>query len=399
MVRVVGMDVSAVDLFCGAGGTSTGLAWACEELGLKLDLTAVDHWPTAVKTHALNHSRSSHFCEAVDRLDPRKVVPSGRLTILVASPECTNHSVARGGRPINDQSRATAWHILKWAQELHIEHILIENVLEFRDWGPLGADGRPLKSKKGQVYQAFLDALRKLGYRVEDRALNAADFGDATTRKRLFIQARRPAHKPITWPEPSHTKNPQALDMYADMSPWVPAREIIDWTLEGESIFTRKRPLAKATLERIKAGLWKFCRKEAKPLLVPIYGEREWGRIHGVDRPDPTITGADVFAPVDQHIVKFYGDPKTQHQSVREPLHTVTAKDRFGLVELGATRYGLDIRFRMLQPHELAAAMGFPNGYKFAGNRVERVKQIGNAVAVRTARALLRAILDRRKER
>jgi DNA (cytosine-5)-methyltransferase 1 len=136
-----------------------------------------------------------------------------------------------------------------------------------------------------------------------------------------------------------------------------------------------------------------------QPLIVQLNHGAADKRSHSVDAPMPTITGADAWGIVQSYLVKFYGDPRSQNQSVSEPLHTVTAKDRFGLVEPGATRYGLDIRFRMLRPHELAAAMGFPRDHKFAGNRGEQVKQVGNAVAVRTARALLRAILDRRKER
>jgi DNA (cytosine-5)-methyltransferase 1 len=279
--------VTSVDLFCGAGGTSTGLAEACKEMKVDVELIAVNHWTIAVETHKKNHPWATHYCEAIERIDPRKVVPSGRLKLLVASPECTNHAKARGGRPMNDQSRAQCWHILKWAQELYIENILIENVEEFQDYGPLGADGRPMKSKKGETFQAFVKGLESLDYRVEYRVLNAADFGDATTRKRLFMLCRRPAHRKIIWPLPSHTRIPEAGDLFqSDLKPWVAAKKIIDWSIEGESIFNRKRPLKKTTLERIAAGLRKFCGAAAAPTWTPcrsrgrfqrsVQAERMW---------------------------------------------------------------------------------------------------------------------------
>lgn len=492
-------SITAVDLFCGAGGTSTGLAIACKDLKAKPDLLAINHWPVAVQSHKANHPWAKHLCEAVERVNPLSAVPSGRLNLLVASPECTNHSIARGGRPMNDQSRATAWHILKWAQELYIDNILIENVREFRDWGPIGADARPLKSKKGQTYRAFLDALRSLGYRVEDRVLNAANYGDATTRERLFIVARRPDHKKIIWPEASHGRDtPHSGDLFGGLLPWRAAKEIIDWSIEGVSIFARKRPLAQTTLDRIAAGLKKFCGQAAEPFLillrgttkaqvsgsarsvkrplptltaggghlalihpflVPSYGERDGqnGRNHSVDaplptqptsnkfglvqpfiigqqscsaprstekpiptistagaialvepyivplnhgkgdhrsyrtdKPMPTITSVDAWALVQPLVLKYHRNGKTY--PVTEPLKTVTSRDRFALVE-PKTGIEIDIRFRMLQPHELAAAMGFPADYKFSGNREAQVKQIGNAVAVNTARALCRALL------
>ena len=195
--------ITVADLFCGAGGTSTGLRQACEHLGLKLNLLAVNHWDIAIQTHATNHPDAEHLCSTLDSVDPRKVVPSGRLDLLIASPECTHHSIARGGKPINDQSRASAWRIVEWCSQIRVDHVLIENVKEFQTWGPLGANGQPLKRQKGATYFAFLNALQSLGYTVEARVLNAADYGDATSRERLFIQARK-GRKPIQWPQPTH---------------------------------------------------------------------------------------------------------------------------------------------------------------------------------------------------
>jgi DNA (cytosine-5)-methyltransferase 1 len=201
------------------------------------------------------------MCARLDHVNPRQAIPGGRLHFLAASPECTGHSVARGGRPTNDQSRATAWDVLKWAQELYIDNIVIENVREFREWGPLGANGRPLKSKRGETYRAFLASLRSLGYNVEDRVLNAADFGDPTTRERLFIAARR-GGKPIMWPEATHSKS--GVDtLFGKRPKWRAAREVIDWSIENPSTFTRKKPLADNTLARTLSGKKRKAKKRA----------------------------------------------------------------------------------------------------------------------------------------
>ncbi len=202
--------IFAADLFAGAGGASNGLVRAAAALGLDVDLLAVNHWPIAVETHSRNHPTVRHMCESVERIEPREVVPGGRLHLLMAGPECTHFSTARGGRPVNAQSRATAWSILKWAQELYIDTIIIENVPEFRSWGPIGANQKPLKSKRGETFRAFLTALRSLGYTVEDKILNAADYGDPTTRQRLFIMARRGRHK-VSWPAPTGPISPTIL--------------------------------------------------------------------------------------------------------------------------------------------------------------------------------------------
>lgn len=492
--------VLAADLFCGAGGTSTGLIQACDQIGRRLRLSAVNHWQRAVETHAANHPKAAHHCEDLTTLDPRKAVPGGKLDLLVASPECTHHSVARGGMPVNDQSRASAWCVLRWCTALRVDRVLIENVPEFETWGPIGTNGRPLRSRKGETFRAFIGGLESLGYRVDWRVLNAADYGGATTRRRMFIQAAR-GKRPIRWPEPTHEPNPM-LGLFGLRQRWRAAREVIDWSIPGESIFGRKRPLSENTLRRIEAGIRKFCGKMAQPFLmmmsqsgsngdrlrpvdVPIstittaddialvspfvmhtthhggervypigeplpcvtganrgeqalvhpfivptnYGERQGQspRHHDIDRPLPTVTAGGVShglvepfivphrkfdlmdvdsidrplrtidatnggcnALCEPFLVPFYANG--QADSTADPLRTVTTKDRHALCEPDAVR--LDIRFRMLQPHELAAAMGFPSGYRITGNRGERVRQIGNAVEVNVARELCRAMLS-----
>jgi DNA (cytosine-5)-methyltransferase 1 len=444
--------ILAADLFCGAGGTSTGLIQAAAATGRRVDLTAINHWDIAIETHAANHPGARHLCETLDAVNPRHLYPSGRINLLVASPECTHHSIARGGVPRCDQSRSSAWHIVRWAEALYIDNILIENVPEFQTWGPLGVNGRPLKSKRGATFQAFVTALASLGYRVDYRVLNAADYGDPTTRRRFFLIARR-GNKKIRWPEPTHTQG-GGRDLFGSTLPWVPARDIIDWSLPGESIFNRKRPLAEKTMARIEHGLDKFGGRD---FLVKFFGT---SRVADIDSPAPAVTAggmhlglcqpfltvykgrskslsiekpiptlttmesvslcqpfivhqnytrtgparvSSINTPlstlttrpgkqlVQPFIVKYYGTGMAQ--GIDQPLDTVTTRDRFGLVEVFEKHPALDIRMRMLQPHELAAAQGFPAEYKFAGNKGQIVKQIGNAVPRRTARALCKELI------
>lgn len=527
--------LKVADLFCGAGGTSTGIMQFCEATGLKCDLVAVNHWDRAVETHAKNHPRAAHFCQDLTRLRPGEAVPGGRLDLLVASPECTHHSTARGGKPKSDQSRASAWVVLEWVNALQVDRVLIENVPEFVSWGPLGANGKPLKSKRGETFTAFVAALEASGYTVGWRLLNAADFGAATSRRRLFIQAVK-GRRQLRWPDPTHTRTPDPRDLFGTLPRWRAAREVIDWSLTGQSIFSRKKSLSENTLKRIEAGLRKFGGANAEPFLVAMnylkergndnrsthslddplptvtsqgnrfafiiptnYGERpgQRPRTHDVDAPVPTVvaggvshaliepflcdmrgtseaalekTARDLGEPhptitaggshtavIEPFMVKvahsgddncrvkpltepvgtmttsnqyalcspfilphrqfeqmdvdsvgnplrtvtatnggcnalvipFYGTGAAD--DVADPLATVTTKDRFGLAEPQREGLALDIRFRMLQPHELARAMGFPTDYKITGNRAEQVKQIGNAVEVHQARALASA--------
>ena len=313
-------SLKAVDLFCGAGGTSTGLIRACEALGYGVDLLAVNHWSVAIDTHARNHPGVRHVCANVDAVDPRRAVPGGRLDLLVASPECTHHSNARGGRPVSDQQRASAWHVLRWAEALHVDHVLIENVPEFQTWGPIGANGRPLKSKRGETYRAFLGALGSLGYRVEARVLNAADYGDPTTRRRLFIMARRGNRRPV-WPAPTHSRD--GKDLFGMQPRWRPARDIIDWSIAGRSIFQRKKALAAATLRRIEAGLRRFGGPALEPFLV-VLRNHSVGR--SLDDPAPTVTTSGAHLALCQPFVlpqqsgAGSGDTRLAQVRVGKPL-------------------------------------------------------------------------------
>ena len=410
--------VHAADLFAGAGGTSTGLILACKSLERGIDLLAVNHWEEAIKAHSANYPWARHICQRIEAVMPREVVPGGHLNLMVASPECTFHSVARGGRPINDQLRASPWHLLPWLQELVVDSLLVENVPEFQKWGPLNAKGRPMKAQAGETYKAWLGAIRSLGYNVDARILNSADYGDATSRRRLFVIARR-GRKPITFPAPTHSKGGTT----AGTKPWVAAREVIDWSIKGESIFGRKRSLSPHTIARIAEGLRRFGGPQLRPFLVGLVGRNlalrsvdepmpaptghgagalvepflvemeHGGRIRSIEEPLSTITTAKggAFGVAAPYLVQYNG--ASQAQPVTDPMPTVTTRDRFGLVQPIVDGYTLDIRFRMLQPHELSAAMGFPKGYVFTGTRTEATKQIGNAVSVQIAKALCLSLL------
>jgi DNA (cytosine-5)-methyltransferase 1 len=273
------------DLLCGAGGSSTGCERALSELGLEMELVCINHWPTAIETHRRNHPEARHYVQDIATVRPHLIVPEGYLDLLMASPTCTHHSVARGGKPTSDQQRSDPWHIITWLTELRVKRIIIENVWEFTGWGPVDAKtGKPIPSRKGEYFYAWIETLRRLGFDPEWRKLNAADYGDATTRQRFILMARSD-RRAVHWPTPTHTKRPdEGLALFPTMKPWRPARDIIDWQLKGRSIFSRKKPLAPKTLERIYAGAVKF--RWPEPYLV-ILRQHMGGA--SLDAPLPTI--------------------------------------------------------------------------------------------------------------
>ena len=327
--------LQAVDLFCGAGGTSTGLLAAAASLGRTVNLTAVNHWTTAINSHTLNHPTVKHICEPVENLWPPNVVPGRHLDLLCASCECTFHSNARGGGPCNEQSRSQPWQIVRWITDLHIDNVLMENVPEFQHWGPLNRRTlKPLKSKRGTFFKAFLKALSNHGYQVEWRIQNAADYGDATNRRRLILMATRTARPGLCWPEPSHGPG--------RAKPYKTAREIIDWNLKGKSIFDRKKALSPNTLKRIAAGLKIFGGEAAEPFLVILNGttDRQINTtVRSADEPLGPIAGnGSHHGLVEPFLVNYHGQHKDQARRERVnrvdvPLPTVDCSNRLGLVE------------------------------------------------------------------
>jgi DNA (cytosine-5)-methyltransferase 1 len=247
------------DLFCGAGGMSTGAERAFRELGQRMSLVGVNHWPVAIETNRRNHPEHAAriSCANLETALPLDHVPEGRLDLLMAAPSCVFHSRARGGRPVHDQQRMDPWHVVRWCTELRVSRLLVENVPEFVDWGPCSlVTGKPIKSRRGEYFRAWVAALQAVGFRLDWRVLCCADYGDPTTRRRFFLIGRSD-RGPLVWPEPTHARVASS-DLAGSRSRWRGAREVIDWSIEGASIFTRKRPLKPNTLRRILAGAVKY---------------------------------------------------------------------------------------------------------------------------------------------
>jgi DNA (cytosine-5)-methyltransferase 1 len=365
--------IHIVDLFCGAGGTSTGAMRACDRLGIKASLTAVNHWETAIATHSANHPDAEHLCQSIDTINPRELFDAGKIDILWASPECMHHSVARGGKPVNDQSRSTAWCVTRWAEAVMPSVIFVENVPEFVNWGPTirvkklftaemptigyrkwcrlyGKTKRchwlancprhevvikkfvtmPDPKRKGQIFRAWIQTLESIGYRVDWKVLCAADYGDPTSRRRLFVQAVR-GRRRIHWPEPTHfeiTKSGTS-DLFAKQA-WRGAREIINWNHPTQSIFSRNRPLSPNTLRRIEIGLHKYG---LKPFMVP---QQSWHQTRSLDKPMPTITGTargEMLCLPYLVEVSHQGADNCRVQPIDNPLGTVTNRNNVGICQ------------------------------------------------------------------
>ncbi len=247
------------DLFCGAGGLSNGTARAMRQLGLPVQMIGVNHWPVAIETNRRNHKEHADriHCADLESALPLTIVPEGRLDLLTAAPSCVFHSRARSGRPVHDQQRMDPWHVVRWCTELRVARVLVENVPEFMDWGPCSlVTGRPIKSRRGEYFRAWVAALEAVGFKVDWKVVCCADFGDPTTRRRFFLIGRSDG-KRLTWPEFTHDRV-GGTDLLGSRPRWRGAREVIDWTMTGKSIFTRTKPLKPNTLRRILAGAVKY---------------------------------------------------------------------------------------------------------------------------------------------
>lgn len=277
----------AADLFCGAGGTAAG----AEQSGAARVVCAVNHWQVAVETHSANFPHAKHINSRLDQVNPGECP---KIDLLFASPECTHHSRARGGRPTSDQQRSGAWDLMRWIEFHRPSFICVENVQEFREWGPVGDNGIPLKKYRGRFFGTWLSAIEAAGYRVDHRLLNAADYGAATSRTRLFVMARKGNRMPH-WPEPSHAERTGGeLPGMGGLSRWRSAAEIIDWSIPCKSVFLRSTPLKDNTLARIEAGLRRFVgpfvvelrrNMAARGLGDPLSCLTSGGRHHGVAVP------------------------------------------------------------------------------------------------------------------
>ncbi|MGY6663380.1 MAG: DNA cytosine methyltransferase [Glycocaulis sp.] len=513
-----------IDSFAGGGGASVGIEMA---LGRSPDV-AINHDADAIRMHTVNHPSTAHLNSNIYHVDPRAVRPGEPIGLFWASPDCTHHSKAKGGKPIRfegQNSRDLAWVIVQWATYRRPRVIAMENVEEWKDWGPLiaCADGklRPCPERKGRTFERWKAALRKLGYRIEMRELRGCDYGAPTIRKRLFVIARCDG-EPIVWPEPTHGA-PDDPDVIAGRKkPWRTAAEIIDWSLPCPSIFltpeeakaytaatgTRLiRPLAGNTMARIARGVKRYVLDNPAPFLISVAhgdsgGRREYklsepigtATVRGVqhalvapvvtyaqqggatrsasvplhticasrkdqnaviaaflaqhnggermethagrpaDAPISTITtratqqnvvaahlinmkGSDRRASaaseplrtitaqgggpgiVAAFMAKYYG--QGEGQAADEPLHTITTRDRFGLVtvQIGGEPWVIvDIGMRMLTPRELFTAQGFALSYRIDADadglpftKSVQTRCVGNSVCPDIAAAIVRA--------
>lgn len=323
-----------VDLFAGGGGASTGIELA---LGRHVDI-AVNHDPEAVSLHQANHPQTEHHVSNVWEVDPRVVCAGQPIGLLWASPDCTYHSKARGGKPHRDRNKARrrrglAGIVVKWVRQLrptgqHPRVICLENVEEFQHWGPLLEDGTPCPQRRGSTFQRWVAQLANLGYAVEWRELRACDFGAPTIRKRLFLVARRDG-QPIVWPQPTHADPKHARAK--GLQPWRTAADCIGWSLPCPSIFERERPLAEATLRRIAHGVMRYVVNAAKPYIVRIghTGHGDGGKVRSINEPVSTVTTKAEHLLCSPTLVQTgYGERAGQAPRVPgldKPLGTVVA--------------------------------------------------------------------------
>jgi DNA (cytosine-5)-methyltransferase 1 len=324
-----------IDNFAGGGGTSTGLEQAFQR---PVDV-AINHDPKALAMHRINHPDTKHYCESVWDIDPIEVTGNQPVGLVWLSPDCKHFSKAKGSKPVEKKIRGLAWVALRWAAKARPRVIMLENVEEFKTWGGLDSEGKPCPKQKGRTFKSFVNALKNQGYTVDYRELRACDYGSPTIRKRFFLVARRDGLK-IQWPEQTHGHPDSIQVKKGKLKPWRTAAECIDWSIECPSIFTRKRPLVTATLERIAGGLNKFVFNNPAPFVVngiaPVLTEcanASNKRSMPIDEPLRTIcaqTKGGHHAVIAAFLAKNYTG--VIGSDLAEPVHTITAKDHNSLV-------------------------------------------------------------------
>lgn len=336
-----------IDLFCGAGGTSTGVERArvngekCARV-----IACVNHDKNAIASHAANHPNALHFTEDIRTLDLLPLVNHvikernkyrNSKVVLWASLECTNFSKAKGGQPRDADSRTLAEHLFRYIDALQPDYIYIENVEEFMCWGDLDENGKPISRDEGRLYMQWVKNVCKRGYDFDHKLLNAANYGARTSRTRFFgIFAR--TGLPIVFPEATHCKGGSEPDMFSNgLKPWNAVRDVLELDNEGESIFTREKPLVDRTLDRIYAGLIKFVAGGKDAFFVKYNSWSKNGKYvaPGLDEPCPTVTVQNRLgvAKVQFLSKQFSGEPESKNISIEEPAGTITCKDHHALVE------------------------------------------------------------------
>lgn len=330
-----------VDNFAGGGGASTGIEIAT---GVSVDI-AINHDPEAIRMHKANHPGTKHYCESVWDVDPVEACRDHPVALAWFSPDCKHFSKAKGGKPKDKNIRGLAWVALRWAGKVRPRVIMLENVEEFKTWGPLNRGHRPIKSKQGVTFRKFVGQLEELGYQVQYRELVAADYGAPTMRKRFFLIARCDG-RPVIWPEPTHAPADSIFVAGGMKEPYIGAYTQIDFSLPCPSIFDtaeeiRKkhgikavRPLASKTMERIARGIKKFVLDNPRPFIIEVNhgGER---KPQDIREPKPTITGKHGFGLVAPTLIQYHSETSkdgVRGQGIEDPLMTVDSRDRYGLV-------------------------------------------------------------------
>lgn len=312
-----------VDLFAGGGGASTGMEAA---LGRSVDI-AINHSPVALAVHEANHPGTRHLTADIWEVKPKEATGGRHVDLLWASPDCTHFSVAKGGKPRKQNIRSLAWAVCRWAADVRPDVIALENVAEFKGWGPLDKDGKPVKNRMGQTFLRWKKRLENLGYVVDFRILDASHFGAPTRRRRLFLVARCDGQR-IVWPRPTHGPG---------LKPFRTAAECIDWSLPCPSIFERKKPLAEKTLWRIAQGIKRFVIENPHPFIVKFRGDSTG---HPLSEPLPTVTSggsgpgreagaAHAMGLVAPTLFKVnHSGDAARGESIKAPVSTVTASRR-----------------------------------------------------------------------
>ena len=330
-----------IDCFAGGGGASVGIEMA---VGRSVDI-AVNHDPQAIRMHTVNHPKTLHLTEDIFEVDLQKYVGGRHVALMWASPDCTQFSKAKGGKPRVSGIRMLPWAVYKHAKAVRPDVIIMENVEEIQQWGPLDESGRPIKEKMGEEYSRFISAVKGLGYVFDSRELIAADYGAPTTRKRWYAIFRRDGRE-IVWPEPTHFKGHDPR--------WLQCGNYIDWSDLGTSIFDRKKPLAEATQRRIANGIKKYIINNPHPYIVKngdtifasyldkAYGGNYKGCGSDLRNPCSTITTVDHNRLVTAFLIQYHGEQKdgdSRGQVLTEPLRTIDTSNRYGLVTAFVTKF------------------------------------------------------------
>lgn len=347
-----------VDNFAGGGGASTGIELAT---GYSVDI-AINHDPEAIRMHKTNHPNTKHYCEDVWQVDPIEACQGHPVGLAWFSPDCKHFSKAKGGKPKDKFIRGLAWVACRWAALVRPRVIMLENVEEFKTWGPLNRGHHPIKEKQGKTFEKFVQQLTNLGYSVQFQELVAADYGAPTMRKRFFMIARCDGNS-IIWPEPTHGPMDSEAVKSGQLKPYVGAYTQIDFSRPCPSIFDTTeeikekygiravRPLAPKTMARIARGLKKFVLENPEPFIIQCNhgGER---RPNNIREPMPTITGKHGYGIIAPTLIQYHSETlkdEVRGQTIADPVMTVDSSNRYGLVTSFLSKFyksgtGQDVR-------------------------------------------------------